>query len=148
MVSQFTLVSLPIIIHKTPFCAFTDSALAFAEILKKLEDFTLPAGDAVLEKWIAAIKAVNKHFNAGDIRAASLVAYTIIPILKGILPTIPDQIVYAAIDGLADELKQRLDHSLKVHPATLADIDEFIQSAANIMLSAMSKTTPTAETLN
>lgn len=125
-----------------------DSALAFGKVLKKLEDFTLPSGDAMLEKWIAAIKTVNGHLNAGDMKAAGQVGHGAIEILRGILPAIPDKIVYAAIEGLANELEKDLDSSMTAGSAPLSDGDKFFQHAANTMISAMSKTTPTAETLN
>lgn len=130
------------------FFTFTDSALAFTKVLKKLEDFTLPVGDAMLEKWIGAVKAVNKHLNKGDIKSAGQVFHGAIQILRGILPAIPDKIVYTAIDDLGNKLEQELDRRIGAGSVTLADADKFIQHAANAMISAMSKTKPTAETLN
>lgn len=78
----------------------SDSALAFAKVLKKLEDFTLPSGDAMLEKWIAAVKLLNQHLKAGNYKALAKVAHETIPVLRGILPAIPDKIIYAAIESL------------------------------------------------
>lgn len=118
--------------------------MTFSKVLKKLEDFTLPAGDAVLEKGIAAIQAANKHLNAGDLKALGLVGHSIEPILRAILPAIPDKIVYAAIEGLANQFDAAVDRSL----SSLAYADRLFQYVAYTMLSAMSKTTPTAETLN
>lgn len=128
--------------------AFADSALAFTKVLKKLEDFTLPSGDAMLNKWIAAIKAGNKHFNAGDLKALGQVGHSIVPILRGILPAIPDENVHAAIEGLADQFEKDLDSSVTAGTAPLSEMDKFFRHAAQAMLSAMSKGTPTAETLN
>lgn len=92
---------------------FLDSALAFTEVLKKLQDFTLPSGDAKLDQWIAAIKAANKYFNAGDMKAIGQVGHGAIQVLRGILPAIPDKIVHAAIQELADKLEKEHDSSMK-----------------------------------
>lgn len=127
---------------------FVDSALAFSKVLKKLEDFTLPSGDAVLEKWIAANNAINKHLNAGDFKALGQVSHSAIEILRGILPAIPDKIVYAAIENLANRFEKEFDSSMTAGSASLADVDQIFQLASETMLAAMSKTTPTAETLN
>lgn len=81
-------------------------------------------------------------------KAVGQVGHGAIDILKGILPSIPDKIVYAAIDGLEKQFEKQLDSSLTAGSAKLSDVDKFFQYAANTMLSAMSKTKPTADTLN
>lgn len=116
-------------------------------MLKKLEDFTLPSGDAMLEKWIAALKASNKHLNAGDLKATSKVAHDAVPVLKGILPAIPDKIVHKAIEGLANQFEEKLANAHN-KPISLAAMDGYFKLTAHTMLDAMSKTKPTAETLN
>lgn len=113
-----------------------------------MEDFTLPEGDNVLEKWIAAIKAVNKHLNAGDLKGVGQVCHDAVDVLNDILPAIPDKIVYDAIQGLQRIFKKELDRPMMAGAVSIADMDKFFKLASNTMLVAMSKTKPTAETLN
>lgn len=130
------------------FDTFVDSFLTFGKILKKLEDFTLPSGDAMLEKWIASLGKTNTLLKAGDLKAAVNVGLDAMPVLRGILPAIPDKIIYAAIESLPKRFEADLDGLILSGTTTLADVDKFIKFASETMLSAMSKTTPTAETLN
>lgn len=125
-----------------------DSVLNFTEVLKKLKDFTLPSGDAALEKWITIIKNANEYFNAGDLKAVGQVGHGATVTFRKILPAIPDKIVYAALEHIADEYDKLLEDSLTSGSATLADMDKFLQWEASTMLSAMSKTKPIAATVN
>lgn len=102
----------------------------------------------MLEKWIAIIKEANKHFNAGDLKAVGKVAHDAMPILKGILPAIPNKIVYTAIERLITKFEAELDDSMTAGSATLVEIDKFYQFAAHTMLSAISEAKPSAETLD
>lgn len=118
------------------------------KILKKLEDYTLPSGDALLEKWIAGLKIANKHLQAGDNSAVAKIAQEIFSILRALLPSIPDKIVYEAVESLPKEFENNLKKKMIAGTATLADMNEYFRFMCRTMVSAMSKTKPTAETLN
>lgn len=113
--------------------------MAFTKVLKKLEDFTLPTGAAMLQKWIAVIKEANNHFNEGDLKAVGQLAHDFMPALRGILPAIPNKTVYAAIGNLVATFETELDKSMTDGSATLIQIDKLYQFAAHTILSAMSK---------
>lgn len=117
-------------------------------MLGKLKDFTLPSGDALLDKWIAAIKSVNKHLEADDHSAIERVVHDTLPVLRALLPSIPDKIVYAAVEILPIVFENELEPKFLDGTVTLSDMDKFAQFESRTLLSAMSKTKPTAETLN
>lgn len=130
------------------FLTSVDSALALVKVLKKLQDFTLPAGDDMLNKWIATVKTFNKHMNSGDMKAVGKASHGVIVILRGILPEIPDKNVRGAIESVVNKFEKESDSSMTAGTASLADIDKVVQNVALTLISAMSKGKPTAETLN
>lgn len=108
----------------------------------------MPAGDAMLEKWIASLKNVNTHLKAGDLKAAVKTGHDSLPVLQALLPAIPDKIIYTAIESLPKRFASDLDAAISSGSISLPVIDKFFQLASRTMVSAMSKTKPTAETLN
>lgn len=127
---------------------FTGSLLKFMKVLNKLKDFTLPSGDVMLDKWRANNKVANQHLQAGDYSALQKVAHETVSVLRALLPSIPDKIVYAAVESLPKIYENGLEKAMIAGTATLPQMNEFIRLASRILLEAMSKTKPTAETLN
>lgn len=130
------------------FFDFAGSILTFMKVLKKLQDFTLPAGDAMLNKWIAALKTLNNRLQACDYSSVLTVKHETAPALRALLPSIPDKVVYAAVESLPKTFEAELEKKLTDGTASLTDMNKFFQFASHTMVSAMDKTTPTAETLN
>lgn len=122
--------------------------LRFTKVLKKLEDFTLPSGDAMLEKWIEAIRTANELLKANDMEGLSKVARGTLPVLRTLLLSIPDKTVNASIESLLNKFQQKYEKPLNTGTATIAEIDAVFKFGSRAMLSAMSKTTPTLKTMN
>lgn len=125
-----------------------DSLLAFAKVLKKFQDYTLPSGDAMLQKWIGKLKVFNKHLKAGDFKALGKAGHETSIILRALLPAIPDKIVHSAIESIPEMFEKQYESALNDGTSTLADVNRFVKFVAETMLTAMSKAKPTAETLN
>lgn len=118
------------------------------KVLNKLKDFTLPAGHVLLNKWISVLEVLDKHMQARNYSAVEKVLHETSPVLRALLPSIPDKIGYAAVESLPTVFENELEQKMIDGTATLADMDKFFRFASRTMVSAMGKTTPTAETLN
>lgn len=90
----------------------------------------------------------DKELIAGDMKGLTKLFGETKPVLRSLLPYIPDKIVRVAVASLPDKYEHELEKVMANGGGELDVIDRFFRSTSRTLISAMSKTKPTAETLN
>lgn len=69
--------------------------------------------------------------------AVAKLFHATVPVLRQLLPHIPNLTVRAAVASLADGCQQELEKKLSTYDANIASIDEFLKFASHALDSAM-----------
>lgn len=126
----------------------SESFMMWVPILQKLKDFTLPAGDEMLDKWIASIVDYDKDLKTGDMKHLTNMFKQSKSVIRALLPHIPNKIVRAAVASCPNRYEQELEKAMASGGGKIDALDRFFRFASRTLLSAMNKAKPTAETLN
>lgn len=122
--------------------------MMWVPILTKLKDFTLPAGDEMLDKWISSIPEYDKHLKMHDMKYLSKLFGQSKSVIRALLPNIPNEIVRAAVASCPNRYEQEFENAMVRGGGKMEALDRFFRYATHAVLTAMSKSKPTAETLN
>lgn len=131
-----------------PFYFSSGTLKIWTRILVKLKDFTLPAGDEMLDKWVASLHQYNKELKEGNMSALTGLFQESKSVVRALLPHIPDPIVRSAVASMPDRYERELEKVMASGGGKLEALDRFFKTNSRVLISAMKKTKPTAETLN
>lgn len=111
-----------------------------------MKDFTLPAGDELLNKWIASLVQYNKDLMAGDMKDLTKLFGESKLVLRALLPHIPDKIVRTAVASMPDRYEHEFEKVMTSGGGKIDALDSFFRINTRTLLAAMKEGKPTAET--